>query len=176
MRMAGTMLLLALVSLTATPAAGQVAGRRLDDVELAQQRGGLMTPLGLDIGFGASVRTYVDGRLALETRLAWTDHGIVTEKVGDLGPVAAGATFGTWTASLPGLGGNTQILHSLADGRIASVVVNSASNRDIRQDTSITLTLPQLPDLQRQFAADRIAASLQNALGLSLQGSTGPGH
>jgi len=156
----------------AGPAIAQPA-LRLSDQELAQQRGGIMTPLGLDIGFGATVRTYVDGQLALETRLTWTADGPVTQTTA--GAASADAA-GAWTATLPGIGGDTRILHDLADGHVANVVVNTASNRDIRQDTSVTLTLPQLPQLQRQFGAERIASSLQNALGLALQGASRPGH
>ena len=36
----------------------------LSDEELGGQRGGFMTPLGLEVGFGAIVRTTIDGALA----------------------------------------------------------------------------------------------------------------
>ena len=158
-------------------ASAAAAAAPLSDPELAAQRGGIMTPTGLDIGFAANVRTYVDGQLALETRLTWTDKGPVTETTGALaGATAAGLPSG-WSAVLPGLtGGSTQILQDLSSGRIASVIVNSASNRNIRQDTDITLTLPRLQELQRGFAAGRIASNLQGALSLALPSGGGPGH
>ncbi len=152
------------------------AAAPLSNQELAAQRGGIMTPTGLDIGFAASVRTYVDGALALETRLTWTDKGPVTETIGGLAGVSAAGLPNSWSAVSPGLtGGSTQILQDLSSGRIASVIVNSASNRNIRQDTDITLTLPQLQDMQRGFAAGRIASNLQGALALALPAG-GAGH
>jgi hypothetical protein len=41
--------------------------------------------------------------------------------------------------------------------------VNRGSDRSFRQETDITLYLPQLPDLQQQIAAARLAASFQDA-------------
>lgn len=163
---------LALPLLSAVPA----WSAPMTNPELAAQRGGVMTPLGIDLGFAADVRTSVDGHLALETRLTWTDHGIETQRTGDLAGVA-GQSAGRFTAVLPGVGGGqTQILQDLTNGRIASVILNSASNRNITQETNIRLTLPQLSQLQQQVAAGRLAATLQGALGLALQGSTGAGH
>ena len=135
-----------------------------------------MTPIGLDIGFAAQVRTYVDGQLALETKLAWTDQGPQIQRSGDLAATTAQGLGAGWSAVLPGAeGGQTQILQDLSQGRIASVIVNSASNRDIRQQTDITLTLPQLAQLQQQVAAARFAANLQAAMALA-QGGPGAGH
>ena len=148
----------------------------LSDQELAAQRGGILTPTGLDIGFAANVRTYVDGALALETRLTWTDKGPVTETTGALAGATATGLPGSWSVALPGVsGGSTQVLQDLSTGRIASVIVNSASNRNIRQETDITLTLPHLQEIQRGFAASRSVSNLQGALSLALPGG-GPGH
>ena len=152
------------------------AATPLNNEGLAEQRGGIMTPTGLDIGFAASVRTYVDGELALETRLTWTDKGPVTQTTGGLAGISAAGPPNSRSAVSPGLtGGSTQILQDLSSGRIASVIVNSASNRNIRQDTDITVTLPQLQEMQRGFAAGRIASNLQAALALALP-SGGAGH
>jgi len=146
----------------------------MSDAELGDMRGGILTPLGLEIGFGAEVRTYVDGQLALQTRLTWTDQGAVTERLGDLGDVTAtGAPPDGWTAVLAGDGGATQVLHDLTDGRIASVVVNTANGREIRQNTDIRLSIPQLAELQGQLFAERLNASIQNAVGLALADRSG---
>jgi hypothetical protein len=148
----------------------------MTNAELAAQRAGIMTPMGIELGFAADVRTSVDGRLALETRLTWTDQGVQTQRTGDLAGLAD-QSAGRWTGVVPGVGGGqTQIVQDLTNGRIASVILNSASNRNISQETNITLTLPQLSQLQQQVAAGHLSATLQNAMGLALQSSTGAGH
>ena len=139
---------------------------RLTEAELAEQRGGILTPNGFEVGFGATVRTFVDGKLALETRLTWTDHGARTERIGDAG--GAGLGPGSWTGVIAGAsGGETRVLHDFSASRIASVVVNTADNRTIRQETDIQLTLPQLPQLQAEIAVSRMASNLQAALPIS---------
>jgi hypothetical protein len=152
----------------ATPSAGraQPPGEPpMTEPELAAQRGGLMTPMGLDVGFGATIRTYVDGQQVLQTQLTWTDKGPVTQTVG-----ADGAPSATTFVS-PGAGGSTEVMHILNPDRIASVVVNTANGRNIRQDTDITLAVPQLQQFQQQVSADRITAGLQSALGLAVRDS-----
>jgi hypothetical protein len=137
----------------------------LSDEEMSDVRGGIMTPLGLEVGFGADVRTYVDGELALETRLVWTDGGVVTERSGPLSSSALDATTGGWSAVVPGAGGGqTQILQDLSNGRVLAVVANTASDRTIRQEADITLVLPQLPQLQQQIAAGRLSSALGGSL------------
>ncbi|HEY2358220.1 MAG TPA: hypothetical protein VGH86_12285, partial [Phenylobacterium sp.] len=64
-----------------------------------------------------------------------------------------------------------QIEHDLSDRLIASVVLNTASGRTIRQDTDVTLVIPQLASLQKQMAVARTAASLTSAAGFALRGS-----
>lgn len=149
-------------------AAGQAPPLALSNQALAEQRGGLQTPSGMTFGFGATVRTYIDGQVALETKLTWTDQGAQTQ---NLGTSSAGAALpGSWTDVLPGVGGGaTTVTHTLAADNISSLVINTANNRTIRQQTDVTLVLPQLADLQRQAAGDRIAANLQTAVGLALR-------
>lgn len=156
------------ILLTAGTAAAAPATPPMPDAALAAQRGGLATPFGIDIGFGADVRTLVNGQLALETQLTWTPQGAQTQVVGGAG--SFDPATGTFSAVLPGAtGGATQVQQTLGGTKITSVVLNTASNQTIRQDTNITLTLPQLPALQRQFASDRIAATVQAAVGLALR-------
>jgi hypothetical protein len=155
------------------PIAASAAETRLTDDELADQRGGLRTPSGLEIGFAASLRTLIDGRLVLATRLTWTDQGVKTQQVADSGDVTASP--GGFTATVPGqTGGATQVVQGFSAGQITNIVMNTASNRTIQQDTAITLVIPMLAGLQQQVAADRIAASLQSALGSALRNRSGP--
>jgi hypothetical protein len=157
------MLLAALVAAAAllanAPARAEPAAQPLPDGELAGIRAGILTPLGLEIGFAATVRTYVDDQLALETRLSWTEQGVLTsvETAGGGGP-----------AALPDLTG-TEIRHMVDADRIVSVVLNTASDRNIRQATDVVLSVPQLGELQAQVAAGRLLSGLETALGLALR-------
>jgi hypothetical protein len=146
-----------------TSETGQGRAERLTDEALGETRGGLSTPLGLDIGFGASVRTYVDGKLALETQLTWTAAGAQAERVFEsdaartLTPGPLGEGLGGQVHVAPG----TSVVHDLTENRIASVVLNTAHDRTIRQDTDVRLHLPQLPEIQQRIAAERLSQSLQ---------------
>jgi hypothetical protein len=135
----------------------------MDDEALAAHRGGLQTPLGVDIGFGASVRTYVDGSLALETRLTWTAEGVQSVRMFE--SEAAKALTGGLANGDPGspvsVAPGTTVIHDLSEGRIASIVLNTANDRHIRQDTDVTLHLPQLPDLQQRVSLERLSQALQ---------------
>lgn len=170
-----SLLLAAWVALLPAAVAHGQAGMQLDDQALAGERGGILTAGGLDIGFAATVHTYVDGQLALESKLTWTATGAVVER--STGPAVAGVTVqsaGPATgAPIILAGGATTILHDLSGSRIASLVVNTANNRAIRQDTDIVLNLPQLPQLQQQMAQDRIASELQSSLAAALSLRTG---
>ena len=137
-------------------------GVRLDDAALDNARGGLSTPLGFDIGFGATVRTYVDGGLALETRLTWTAEGAVSQRVFESAAAAALTTHtpGDRTSAPVTLAPGSVVIHDLAANRIASVLMNSGSDRHIRQETNVTLHLPQLPDLQQRLATERLGQAL----------------
>lgn len=107
--------------------------------ELARVRGGYLSAGGLVFDFGAVVRTYVDGGLVMETTLNWTPQG-------------AQALSGSVAPSVTDLaGGGTTVLHALGPSQLANVVLNTASNRDIRQDTDITLTLPGFASTQRDL-------------------------
>jgi hypothetical protein len=132
----------------------------LDEAALADTRGGLQTHLGVDIGFGASVRTYVDGSLALETRLTWTADGPVSSRVFE-GEAAAAAGAAGGLSQPVDIAKGVRVVHDLTENRIASVVLNTANDRTIRQETDVTLHLPQLPELQQRIAAERITQALQ---------------
>ena len=65
-----------------TPLAQIYAGPQpLSDDELSGLRGGFITTNGFTFGFGVVIRSYVDNRLALQTRMTWTPTGPVTEQI-----------------------------------------------------------------------------------------------
>ncbi|WP_374471592.1 hypothetical protein [Phenylobacterium sp.] len=163
--------LAALLLAAATPAAAEEAApRRLADAELAAARAGLMTPLGIEVGFAASVQTFVDGRLVLESWVAWSETGLTTRTAGADGtPLPAGTPF--FDAPAAG-GGTTQVLHHIGEDRIASVVLNTANDRAIRQVTDIMLSVPELQQFQRQVAVERTALNLDAAVSAALRDGT----
>lgn len=155
----------------------------MTDPDLDRQRGGFMTPLGLDIGFGAVVRTTINGALALETRLTWDPgQGPPTKTVTagaeslDLAAASAGGihlpanTPQEWSGVVvpAGDGGATAVLHQLGASGITNMVLNTADNRDIRQDTDVTLTVPNLDALTKDALAAGVGTRLQDALGLAV--------
>jgi hypothetical protein len=150
---------------TATFARGE---EPLPDPELADLRGGLMTPMGYEVGFAANVRTVVDGDLALETRLSWADGAPVVARALD---ARSSIDADGWTVVSGGEGGATRVRHEISLNRIASVVVNTADGRRIAQDTQLTLFIPQLSELQARVAGSRLAAGLQEAINASLVGT-----
>lgn len=161
-------LLLALLLAVAAPGRAQTAPPApLTEAELRAERAGIMTPLGLEVGFAASVRTYVDGRLVLESWVAWSDDGVATTTRGADG---VESPAGQRMVALPGAGGGTtQVLHHIGEDRIASVVLNTANDRAIRQVTDIMLVVPELQTFQQQIAAERAAATLQSAVDAALR-------
>lgn len=61
------------------------AVRLVSDRELAGMRGGFFTASGAQFDFGASIRTMVNGKLALQTDLKWTPAGPITQQLSGLG-------------------------------------------------------------------------------------------
>jgi hypothetical protein len=59
--------------------------RLVNDSELAGMRGGFFTASGAQFDFGASIRTMVNGQLALQTNLKWTPAGPITQQLSGLG-------------------------------------------------------------------------------------------
>jgi hypothetical protein len=127
----------------------------LDDPALAEVRGGYVSADGLSFSFGAQISTFVDNRLVLQSRLTLNDQGLSTEQTG------MGAMGGF--VSVPGQGGDTRVMQLLDPSRLGSVVLNTASNRDIRSDTALTLTVPGLADLQNQINLQRLGSQLNAA-------------
>ena len=159
-----------------------VLGRPLSDEELAGERGGIQLPTGMEVGFGASVRTFVDGALVLETKLVWTDQGALQSEAapalaaqGQNGQI----TLSDGAAQLPGValngdGGSTVVLHELSAARIANVVVNTANNRDIRQEVQIDLAIPELSQFQQSAIQERANMRMMESVGAALGDAARP--
>lgn len=162
--------------LTTSPALAQ-DGPPLAIEELEREVGGFQTPSGLEVGFGAEVRTYVDGQLALQTHLTWTDQGAVQTTTAANGADlsdAAGAGIHIDGAPgtglfLPGDNGGTVVLHGLDSDQISGLIFNTADNRDIRQEVNVTLNVPDLTQFQKDVAGQQLDLRLQETIGRALE-------
>jgi hypothetical protein len=61
------------------------------------------------------------------------------------------------------------VLHDLGDRRVAGLVLNNANNRNIRQDTEITLDMPELQAMQQEFNIQALSARLQDSVSQALR-------
>ncbi len=183
-RAIAALVLTVLLAGSSTAAAAQAvhddAAVPLSDAELSGLRGGWLTAAGVAFNFGVVMRTFVEDRLTLETRLTWTPDGPVTERWSDpqhgvaLGDVidslAAEGVNLDGLARLDGLvldgdGGATVVLHALGEGAIQNLVLNTADNRSIRQDTQIDLAIQDLPGLQRTISVQRLGGEIGREIG-----------
>jgi hypothetical protein len=225
-------------------------------------RGGFFTAAGAQFDFGASIKTMVNGQLALQTNLTWTPQGPdisslsglgqqITDQVqsqlakagigsgptGAAAPAAAGnpatdlvnaanaaattpastlannptsvasslATPATklatgavsnalnsaatpaapatpQTVTIPTAvsgvnipspsGGSTQVLANIGANQIQSIILNSASGQTISQNTNVTLTIYNLPQMQQQLAQHALSAQLAG----EIMAASGLGH
>jgi hypothetical protein len=152
----------------------------LSDTELGVIRGGYVNVGGLNFDFGATLRTYVDGSLALQTTLTLSDQGAVTtQMVSDPNALslqaapALGLNVGTSAGGgivIPGVtGGGTVIIQNLSDSQIRNMVVNNAQDRTITQNTALNFVIPNLSQLQQSTAAQQIQSGLEQAVGNALR-------
>ena len=75
-----------LLLMTSTALAAPLSDKAaLSDDELADMRGGFLTAGGAQFDFGASIKTMVNGQVALQTSLQWTNAGAVTQQLAGLG-------------------------------------------------------------------------------------------
>jgi hypothetical protein len=160
----------------------------LQESELADLRGGYLSAGGIVFDFGAVVRTYVDGRMALESRLTWTEAGALTSHAAGLDEAGAryqladGASLGDLNLSglngaqgllLTGSDGATALFHNIESGGLQNLIVNSADGRDFRQEIEIDLALPQLDAIQGAAGMDRLGAYINQDLNAAIIRSLG---
>lgn len=166
------------------------APQALSDEELSGLRGGFLTVNGFTFGFGVVISSYVDDRLALQTHMTWTSTGPTTKQTyGDVPGITDLASAltsllnsGIDLRNLSGTSGGvalisgdgaTALIHNVTSGQLQNLIVNSASNRDLRQDMELNLYLPDLAAMQTASSAHARAAQLTYDLNTSLIGSLG---
>lgn len=132
----------------------------LTDAELGDLRGGLLFADGIAFEFGAIVRTTIGGQPALETRLTWTPEGVVVE---DLSALAGGPIpeFNGFGLRIMDDTGTTLVGHRLLDGELQGFIINTADNRDIRQELDVMLTLPGFETTQQDMITGRLGFRIE---------------
>lgn len=153
--------------MAASPVAAADLGPPVDDAVLADLRGGFVVVDGLTLDFAAEIRSFVDGELALETRITLDGRSsVLTDSGGALSPeaLAALSAGGLDLGDLKGgvfvsADGQTAILHRTEDG-LANILLNTGDHRDFRQELNLTLTLPGFEGLQGQIQAMRVGQDL----------------
>ncbi len=144
--------------------------------DMDSHRGGFEIA-GLNVNFGATVTTLVNGIPALVTTLTWTDVGaFVEETVGGVGQNIADMTPDQLTAlGLNGLEnaggvviedetGVTALVHNIAEGSLQNIIINNATGRDLAQEIDVTLTLPGFEFIQGQLITERFGIHLTDEM------------
>jgi hypothetical protein len=153
----------------------------LSETDLDELRGGFMTPLGFEVGFGAVVTATVDGALALRTEWTVTDAGLTQTVIGggalDTDAARAGGINlpggdGLTGVVIPGDpnngGGATAIFQGFDLSGLSTAIINTASNREVVTDTQLNLAVPalQLDNMAVQQAMSQMNAALSQALAM----------
>ncbi len=166
--------------------ADELAGLQpMADQELAEQRGGFRWE-GVEIGFGAEIRTYLNGELALQTNIGWTAAGVSTNQwvsaalaPADAAQLQAGILtsggivmkVGDQSVFLANQG-QTAILHR-TDGALQNVLVNRASNITASQEVDAMLDLGNFSQLQDRLTDLRLGQAIGDAVGQATIGAVG---
>lgn len=158
------------------------AASALPDADLEGARGGFTILGGQELNFSAVMRSYVDGSMVLESRVSVGDQGrlLSSSATGEPlaasmldGLAAAGLTLGTSADGSPTYvsdDNKTVFVHRAADGQLANLLVNTASQRDLRQETALTLDLPGFDVTQSAMRESLAARALANDLRTALIG------
>ncbi len=169
----------------------------IEDQELDQLRGGFEFR-GLQFEFGANIRTFIDGVLALESVISIAKDGMITQQNpatqinpdtttgitnqlspdilmggitadtvvdSDLNPQATVDLTGVADANgivIQDVKGYTAALHQVRRDQILSLIVNTASGRDLRQELDVNVTVDNFRQFQRSVRDSILNGRLGN--------------
>jgi len=172
-------------ALAETEASDALAGAEpVASADLETERAGFVTEAGITFDFGATVRTTVNGQLALVSTLQLNDLGKVTQTTW-INPALPNATLiqpgdGQSLSVLTGLqvsgiqnangvvlkngNGVTAVLADVSPSSIQNLVLNTANGQTINQTTTVNLTLPNLPAMQAQFLQSGLISNFNSAI------------
>jgi len=125
----------------------------LDESLLAEQRGGF-TMNGMTVSLGAEFRTFLEGDLVLKTTVSWRPEGMTREEWSSASISQAtaeqlrdgvlsgnGITMRVGDQSVYLANDDRTALVHRTDGGLQNMVINTASNTNIRQEADITLDI-----------------------------------
>lgn len=155
-----------------------LAEAALPEDTMDETRGGFIDSSGMIYSFAVDVRTQIDGAITLTRQITLT--------AGQGGQLAAASNVDLTNnsgalATLIGNGqglsvtsnsGVTTVLNQTASGTLASIVMNTANNRQIVQTIDLNLVLKNVPSLAMANLGNTISGLAQGA---HLQ-SVGLGH
>jgi hypothetical protein len=154
--------------------------QRITDGELSEQRGGFVYQ-GVDINFGAEIRSYIGNELVMQTNFNWTDlqanveHTVSTELTpATLAAVQAGMLNGAGLSMRIGNNniyvtneGQTAFVQR-ADGTLQNIILNSANNVVLRQEIDANLNLSNFAPFQNAAMTGQIVSALSNMASTAL--------
>jgi hypothetical protein len=163
----------------------------VSDHQLAHSRGGFMVA-GVNVNFGAVVKTVVNGSVVLETQLTATNDGVVAvqsgpattsttpipgspqlnvqvlggAKVGGATPVPGQNAADVFSAGviITGPGGTSEAVSSFEPSSIINAVSSNASNQAITQQVVINVTLSEFSALQSQIQFSQLGTNITNGV------------
>ncbi|MDE2462504.1 MAG: hypothetical protein KGO02_02135, partial [Alphaproteobacteria bacterium] len=161
----------------------------VSDDQLAGSRGGFMVE-GVDINFGAIVKTVVNGAVVLETQLTATNGALVAVQSGPattsstpipgspqinvrvvnntvvaegtLVPGQNGPSTYTSGVVITSPGGSSAAVSTFDPSRIVNVVSSNDSNQNITQQMEINVTLSNYSALKSQIQLSQLATNVTN--------------
>src|SRR5690606_38894176 len=60
--------------------------------------------------------------------------------------------------------GYTAALNSITSDRVGNLIVNTASNQDVRLETELILDIPELEQFKQQFQTEQLDLRIQDAV------------
>ncbi len=179
----------ALILAPATPALADddplAAAVPLDDATLAEQRGGFRFE-GMDIRLGADIKTFLNGELALQTRITIADGEYRQTQIASAALTLADADAlrnsvlanGSMTMNIGDQRvylaneGQTALIQG-TDGALQNILVNTASNIDLNQEVNATLEIGGYQMFVSALATDQLRGALGEDIARAINGSFG---
>ncbi|MGI9362804.1 MAG: hypothetical protein ACR2O7_14785 [Parasphingorhabdus sp.] len=157
----------------------------VSDAEMDKLRGGFAVS-GMDVNFGANIRTYVNGDLVLQTVLNWGEDGAETTQTAAPGLSAVDASalqngvfsngnirmkVGDTPVYLLN-GGQTAVVHETSNG-VRNMLINTASGFESVQEVDATLNLSGYEAFSTDMMMDRMTSALDDVMGQAGIGALG---